>query len=146
MSRAAKAVENFLEGFACSQAVLAEYCEIFKLDREQATKLAAGFAGGMRLGSTCGTVTAAYMILGLKCAGDQAEKPEGRKPVYTATAAFVERFEAENGSLSCKGLLGCDISTVEGLAMAKEKNLFKSVCPRFVRSAAEILDDMLENG
>lgn len=145
MSRAARAVDNFLAGFACSQAVFAEYSELFNLDRQQAIKIAAGFAGGMRIDSTCGAVSAAYMVLGLNFGTRQCEKAEGRKPVYAATDYFTKRFAEDNGALNCKGLLGCDISTAEGLTVAKEKNLFKTVCPRYVRSAAELLDEILKD-
>jgi len=146
MQRPAKAVENFQAGFACSQAVLAEYGELFDLRREQAIKLAAGFAGGMRIGSTCGTVVAAYMVLGLKFGGQDCGKLEGRKPVYEAISDFNRRFTAENGSLNCKDLLGCDISTAGGLEIARQKDLFRTDCPRFVRSVAELLDEILANG
>ncbi len=146
MQRATRAVDNFLAGFACSQAILAEYAELFDLRREQAIKIAAGFAGGMRIGSTCGAVAAAYMILGLKFGRQQCENQEGREPVYTAIMDFNRRFEADNGSLNCKNLLGCDISTAKGLDTAKKENLFRTLCPRFVRSAAELLDEMLDEG
>jgi len=146
MSRASNAVENFLEGFACSQAIFAEYCQQFAFDRDQALKISSGFAGGMRMGATCGAVTGAYMVLGLKFGMDPCEKPEGRKPVYDAVNDFTRRFEADNGSLNCRALLGCDISTVKGLEIAKEKDLFRTVCPRFVRSTVELLDEILENG
>ena len=145
MSRASNAVDNFLEGFACSQAVFAEYCQLFDLDREHALKMSSGFAGGMRMGATCGAVTSAYLVLGLKFGRSPCEKPEGRRPVYGAVSDFTRRFEADNGSLNCKALLGCDISTAKGLETAKEKDLFRTVCPRFVRSSVELLDEILES-
>jgi hypothetical protein len=40
--------------------------------------------------------------------------------------------------------LGCDISTDEGIAQAREKGLFSDLCPRLVRDAVEILDQMEE--
>ncbi len=146
MQKPAKAVENFLAGYACSQAILAEYGELFDLGREQALKLAAGFAGGMRIGSTCGSVIAAYMVMGLKFSGEDCGKLEGRKPVYEAMSDFNHRFTADNGSLNCRDLLGCDISSASGLETARQKDLFRTACPRFVRSAAELLDEILENG
>jgi hypothetical protein len=42
--------------------------------------------------------------------------------------------------------MGCDISTPEGYEAAKEKGLFTSVCPKFVRDAAEILEEMVAEG
>ena len=79
MSRVEQAVSCFKGGFNCSQAVLSTYAQDFGLDREAALKLAAGFGGGMgRMAGTCGAVTGAFMVLGLKHgpteAGDQTGK------------------------------------------------------------------------
>ena len=144
MDRSARAVDSFLDGYACSQAVFTEYCELFDLDREQAVKIAAGFAAGMRMAGTCGAITGAYMVLGLKFGNSQSQTPEGRKEVYEAVDEFTQRFSKKHGTLNCKELLGCDISTAAGLEQAKEQDMFKSVCPHFVRSAADILNSMLE--
>jgi protoheme ferro-lyase len=43
----------------------------------------------------------------------------------------------------CRDLIHCDIDTAEGLAMARQQNLFVTVCPKFVQDAAEILEEML---
>jgi hypothetical protein len=43
-----------------------------------------------------------------------------------------------------KGLLDCDLSTLEGSAYAKEKGLFAKICPQFVHDAVEILEGMGE--
>jgi hypothetical protein len=37
-------------------------------------------------------------------------------------------------------LLGCDISLPEGLRRAKDDNLLTTLCPKFVRDAAEMLE------
>jgi C_GCAxxG_C_C family probable redox protein len=67
MSEIENAVSMFEEGFVCSQALLATYGAHFGLDREIALKAAAAFGGGMaRMGETCGAVTGAFMLIGLK--------------------------------------------------------------------------------
>ena len=116
----------------------------FGLDRDTALKLAIGFGGGMgRMAGTCGAVTGAFMVLGLKCGATQADDKEAREQAYERVREFARRFEARNGSIVCRDLIGCDISTPEGLAMAREKELFATVCPRFVQEAAEVLEEML---
>jgi hypothetical protein len=50
-------------------------------------------------------------------------------------------FIAKHGSLSCKKLLGIDLSTPEGAAQASDKNLFDSVCAPLVASAADLLEE-----
>ncbi len=57
---------------------------------------------------------------------------------------FARRFKARYGTILCRELLGCDISTPEGRNLAKEKGLFAELCPQLVRDAAEIVEQMLE--
>jgi hypothetical protein len=47
------------------------------------------------------------------------------------------------GSLICRELLGCDISTPDGFQSAKERELFSTVYPRFVQDAAKIVEEMI---
>ena len=62
-----QAVNNFREGSNCSQAVISVYAEQLGLSRKTALKIAQGFGGGMgRMTKTCGAVTGAFMVLGLK--------------------------------------------------------------------------------
>jgi len=56
---------------------------------------------------------------------------------------FVNRFEARNGSIMCKELLGCDISTPEGMKIIEDKKLFETLCPKLVQDAAEIIEQIL---
>jgi C_GCAxxG_C_C family probable redox protein len=144
MSRAEQAVSTFKDGFTCSQAILATYADCFGLDRPLALKLAAGFGGGMgRMAGTCGAVTGALMVLGLKDGPTGADDQKGREAIYQRVREFAQRFEARNGSTVCRDLIQCDISTPEGLALAQQQKLFKTVCPKFIQDAAEILKDML---
>jgi C_GCAxxG_C_C family probable redox protein len=139
------AVSCFNDGFSCSQAVLATYAELFGLDRDRALKVASAFGGGMgHLGETCGAVTGAFMVIGLKCGQtEDADDKETKKKTYRLVKVFAEKFKALNGSISCTELLGCDLSTPEGMKRAKEQNLFVTLCPTFVRDAAELLEELL---
>jgi len=143
MGKVDQAVECFCGGAACSQAIAATYGPDFGLPREQAMKVASGFAGGMRLGETCGAVTGAFMVLGLKFGGADCETRDGRDAVYAALADFVRRFEQRNRVVICRELLGCDISTPDGARKANREGLFRTICPNLVKDAAEILEEML---
>ena len=138
------AVDLFRQGCACSQAILAVYGRPLGLSRDLAMRLAAGFAGGMRQGETCGAVTGALMVLGLRHASADGHTPAGRNAVYQRAAEFAERFKARNGSVVCRELLGCDISTPEGMRQAERQGLFKTTCVKMVEDAAAILDEMAE--
>jgi C_GCAxxG_C_C family probable redox protein len=141
MNRIEKAVARFAEGFNCSQAVFSSFAE--GINEETALKMASGFGGGMgRMAETCGAVTGAMMVLGLRF-GATLPTPLEKERIYALIRDFSDRFKARNGSILCRTLLNCDISTPEGLHVAKEKNLFKTSCPKYVQDAAEILEEML---
>ena len=142
-SKIETAAERFDKGFNCSQAVLSSFCEQFGLDYETALKIATGFGGGMHINGTCGAVTGAVMVLGLKY-GNTGEDKQAKEKTYKKVIKFANRFSARNDSVKCYDLLGCDITTLEGVQIAREKGLFDSVCPKIVRDAAEILEEMLE--
>jgi len=138
------AVACFKEGFSCSQAILSTYGAPFGLEGQTALKAAAAFGGGMAgLGEVCGAVTGALIVIGLKHGHTQAKDKETKEKMYARTRDFTGRFRSQHGSLLCRELLGCDLTTPEGVATARQKGYFTELCPRFVRSAAEILEDVL---
>jgi len=139
-----QAVDVFKEGSNCSQAVISVYAEDFGLSRENALKISRGFGGGMgRMAQTCGAVTGAFMVLGLKYGNADIHDKEAKERIYGLVREFACRFENRNSSIVCRELLGCDISKPEGAATAKENGLFASVCPKLVGDAAEILEEMM---
>jgi C_GCAxxG_C_C family probable redox protein len=144
MSKVERAVACFEKGFNCSQSVLSTYAEQFGLDHETALKVAAGFGGGMgRMAGMCGAMSGALMVIGLKYGAVQAEDKQAKETTYEQVRAFARRFMDRHGSTLCKELLECDISTPEGLKRAREHNLFATRCSQLVRSAAEILEELL---
>jgi C_GCAxxG_C_C family probable redox protein len=148
MTESAKRVENavqkFLSGYACSQAILAAFGADWGLDESTAAKLGAGFGGGLgRLGFACGAVTGAVAILGMALSNGQGADTANREKVYMAVQEFCRRFSARHGSVDCRSLIGRAIASSEDFAAARQANVFRTVCPEFVRSAAEILTEML---
>ena len=144
MSRVELTVSCFREGFSCSQAILSTYGTQFGLNREIALKVAEAFGGGMcHMGETCGAVTGAFMVMGLKYGRTIAGDKQSQDKTTSLVNEFVNRFKSRNVSIVCKELLGCDLSTPEGTSMAKEKNLFATICPKFVQDAAEIIEQIL---
>ena len=82
------------------------------------------------------------MVLGLRHTQENNNTPAGRVEVYTRIVDFAQRFKKRNGSLICRDLLGCDISTPEGMKQAKEQKLFSTTCVKMVQDAGEILEEM----
>ena len=97
----------------------------------------------MRMGKTCGAVTGAYMVLGLAFGGPNCSKMDGRQRVYAATSEFTANFMETHGTVKCSDLLGYDISTPEGIQSVHEQNLFQTICPKFVKTAAEFLERLI---
>ncbi|MBO5152610.1 MAG: C_GCAxxG_C_C family protein [Methanobrevibacter sp.] len=137
MSRVNDAVQLFDNGHLCSQAVFKVFCEDFGLPASEAFKIGACFGSGMRQGEVCGACTGALMVLGLKYGDDKAKCGE-------VSDEFFEEFKKENGSFICRDLLGCDISTPEGVRSARDQNLFRELCPKMVASAVEITEKIME--
>ncbi|MCR4403857.1 MAG: C-GCAxxG-C-C family protein [Candidatus Acetothermia bacterium] len=145
MERSERAALLFNEGFNCAQAVLGAFGPGLGLDRELALKVAGPFGGGMgRTGGTCGAVAGGLMALGLKFGPTRTGDEGAKERAYGLVREFFEEFEARNGSVLCKQLLGCDLSAPEGQKRAREAGLHSSLCPKFVRDAAEILEWLLE--
>jgi len=96
----------------------------------------------MRTGDTCGAVAGAIMVLGLRYGSEECVTAAGRAGVYRKVEEFTRRFRERNEFLLCRDLLGVDTSTPEGLAKAKELNLFRTRCPALVEDAATILEEM----
>jgi C_GCAxxG_C_C family probable redox protein len=144
MDRVEAAVELFRSGCACSQAVFGAFAPVHGVDESHALRLASGFAAGMRMGGTCGAVTGGLMALGLAVADDpRCRTADGRQQVYAAVNEFCVEFRRRRGGLDCRELLGCDISTPEGLQQAKDKDLFATTCVELVRDAATIVDGII---
>ena len=144
MDKVQKAIDYFKEGFSCSQAVLAAFCEPLGLDRTTALKISQSFGGGMaHMGETCGAVTGALMVIGLKHGRTRADDDRAKEKTYELVQELVEKFRSEHGSIVCKELLGYDISKDEELKDAQEKQLFDELCPKLVQTSAKILKDLL---
>lgn len=145
MDNIEQAVTFFQRGFSCSQAVCAAFAPEFELDAETALKISGAFGGGCgRQGELCGAVAGAMIVLGLKHGRIRAEDITTRDACYAAVQSLWREFRARNGGrIDCRGLLGCELGTPEGAARAKQLDFHNKVCPKFIRDAAEILDQLL---
>jgi C_GCAxxG_C_C family probable redox protein len=145
MSDVEKAVSCFNEGFVCSQEVLTAYAEQFSLDRESALKVSAAFGGGMgRMGETCGAVTGAFMVIGLKYGRTTVQDTQSHEKTNRLVKEFVDEFKSINGSIVCRELLGCDLSTQDGLKTFVDRKLRDNLCTKLVRDAAQIVEQLLK--
>ena len=144
MSRAEEAKKQFEKGFSCAPAVFSTYSEQLGLGKELALKIACGFGGGIgRMGRTCGAVTGAVMVIGLKHGQVDLADEESRRKTHKLVKEFIDRFTALHGSIECRELIGYDLSDSAELKLAKESEVFQNKCPSFVYDSARILEDIL---
>ena len=136
-------LEQFGQGFDCSQVVLAQAAGKLGISVEEARKMAAAFGGGMWRGDTCGCVAGALMAIGLRYGtatpNDQAQKDE----MLAKKAAFEEKFRARGGSCICREILGYDLSVPAEMEKIQEQQLLTTRCPQVVCDAWAALEEVL---
>lgn len=144
MDRVALVVERFKDDLDCAQALLCIYGPEYGLDSEMAVRIADAFTGGIgRTGRTCGAVTGALMVMGLKYGEKASGNCSPEKKTHRLTKEFINRFISLNGSITCKELLDCDLSKPEVLGSKETKHLFQNLCPKYVQDAAELIEELL---
>ena len=92
MTRVDEAVYLFDNGYVCSQAVFAVFCEEFGLSKSEAFKIGACFGSGMRQAEVCGACTGALMAIGLK-------HGEDKKACDELSNRFFSEFEKAHQSV-----------------------------------------------
>ena len=142
-SRVNEVVEFFTNGkdYNCAQSVFSSYCEDFGMDRETALKLSCALGAGMgRLGQTCGAVSGACLVIGLKHGRFLPDDMESKENTYALVQEFGERFLERNKTLNCNEILQLDLRHADKQVIRER---FREVCPRIVKDAAEILESIL---
>lgn len=135
------AQDRFAQGFSCSQSVFSAYASQLGLDDEIALKLASPFGGGVaHQGNLCGAVTGALLALGLARGHTTKDKKDD---TYRLAEEFLRRFRERNSTILCRDLIGYDISTPPGLQAARDGKVFKTICPKLVKDAVELLGECL---
>lgn len=135
----------FKKGFSCSQAVCAAFAPGLDLDAETALKLSGPFGGGCgRQGELCGAVAGAMLVLGMKHGRTRCDDTATRDACYAAVQELWRGFRQRNGGkVDCRSLLGCELGTPEGRAQAERMEFHTRVCPKFIRDAGELLEELL---
>lgn len=107
MTYVEKANENHKKGYNCAQSIICAFADLFGLDEQTAYKMSEGFGSGMggRM-ETCGALTGAYMVLGMKNCSEELGNRTSRMETYQLVKKLTAEFEAMNGSALCKELKG----------------------------------------
>lgn len=152
-SRKEKAMELFTQGYNCSQSVVLAYADVLGLDWEQAAKMSASFGGGLgRLRHVCGTVSGMSMVAGMLTGASNPKDTEQKRENYEVVQKLAKEFEARNGSIICRELLGLDTAKPpvgekyrDGAAPEPRTAEYykKRPCVKLVGEACDILESIL---
>ena len=140
-SKVNDAVACFNDGFNCSQAILSTYCGEFGMDKKTALRISCSLGAGMgRLQETCGAVSGAYLLIGLKYGKVLKDDDPAKEKTYAMVQEFSRLFTERNSTTKCRELLGIDL--INGDRQTALERV-KSICPRMVKDAAEIIETIL---
>ena len=129
-TRIARTMENHKKGYNCCQSVACAYCDLVGVDEETMFKAAEAFGAGMGgMEATCGAVSGAVLLAGLKNSCGNLNMPVSKGATYKLSKEIVAKFQAKNGSVICKELKGmetgcplrsCDGCIEDAAALAEE--------------------------
>ena len=147
MNKADRAEELFRMGYNCSQSVYAAFAEELGMSVEEAAKRACPFGAGFgKLREVCGAVSGMVLVLGDLCGYQDPTDAAGKQALYALVQQMCGSFEASEGSLICRDLLG--LAKGEDLAepaVRTEEYYQSRPCVGACRRAAEILEAEMES-
>lgn len=139
-----KALSYFNNSFNCAQSVLTSFSAELGLSEDECLKISCAFGAGMgKQQDTCGAVSGALMVLGLKF-GKALNDPESKKEnTYDKAKLFLQAFEEKHGSIKCKDLLqGLNMNNEKDLKKINELGLFENACESYIKTAVEIIENI----
>ncbi len=120
------------KGYNCAQAVACTYCDLVGVDEETMFKMTEALGLGMGgMEGTCGAITGACVLAGMKNSTGNLEKPNSKGASYKLSRQIVEEFKNQNGATQCRDLKGVDTGKV------------LRACPDCIRDAARIAESVL---
>ncbi len=99
-------------GFNCAQSVAIPFCRELGMDEGAAMRALEGFGAGMGgMSQTCGALSGAVFVAGLKCSDGNLEAPASKKQTYGVCKALCEEFTERCGASVCREIKGVDTGT-----------------------------------
>lgn len=147
-NRIQQSVELFMQGYGCSQSVVAAFADLYGVDDQTAKRMAAGFGGGVgRMRMMCGAVSGLVIMAGLDCGQTEGSDKEGKAACYKVVQDLLATFKERNGSVICAELLGmngCKVVTDTNIPDERNAEYYKKrPCAKKVESAARIFAEYL---
>ena len=143
MDHGMKAMELFVEGYNCAQAVAVAFCDITGLDEKTTARMVSPYGGGMgRLREVCGAVSGMFFVLGYLYGYDNADADETKKELYGRVQDLAGQFREKCGSIICRELLDNPPSAPNPSPRTAEYYKDRP-CAILVKTAAELMDDFI---
>lgn len=131
-TRVEQTMERSKKGYNCAQAVACTYCDLVGVDETTMFKMTEALGLGMGgMQGTCGAVTAACMLAGMKRSSGNLEMPDSKGASLKLSREIVQRFEDQNQAVICRDLKGVETGKV------------LRACPDCIRDAAAIAEQVL---
>ena len=143
MDHGMKAMELFVDGYNCAQAVAVAFCDVTGLDEKATAKMVSPYGGGMgRLREVCGAVSGMLFVLGYLYGYDNADADETKKELYARVQGLAGQFREKCGSIICRELL--DNPPSDPNPSPRTAEYYKDrPCAILVKTAAELMDDFI---
>lgn len=140
VSHTEKAVQLFMEGCNCSQAVFAAYADDVGMSKETALRLSSSFGGGMgRLREVCGTVSAMFLVAGLLAGYSDVADKSLKDRHYQLIQQLAAEFREAHGSIICRDIL--KTNDTSPVSAERTPEFYRTrPCVKCIVTATEILD------
>ena len=133
MTKKDKAIELHNKKYNCAQAVACSFCGEIEVSERLLFKATEAFGRGMGdMQETCGALSGAVMLAGLKCSDGNTADPNSKAATYKVSKAMVESFADKTGGTVCKELKG--IGTGKVLCS----------CPDCIKAGVEVVEEILK--
>lgn len=136
----------FLQGYNCSQSVVAAFAPQLGLTEEMALRLSAGFGAGIgRMREVCGAFCGVVTVLSMVYADPTDPKDKSR--IYALVQEAAEQYRSRNGgSIICRELLAKAGAAPAGGTAAEERTADyykKRPCPELCRICADLCAEFI---
>ena len=146
IERMTAAIENYLSGYNCAQAVALAFADVYKLSPDMALKISSSFGCGIaHMGEVCGATSAIFMLAGLENGPTQPTDTEGKKTNFSTVKLLANKFKTmHHDSLLCRDILRLSKNDTPQAPTPQIAEYYaKRPCTYRVGSAAEIFCDYL---
>lgn len=132
MTKKEAAIAYHDKNYNCCQAVVCAFAEETGIDQETLFKACEAFGLGMGgMDATCGALSGAVMLAGLKNSDGNLKNPSTKRDTYRLASEIVKRFKEKTGGTICRELKGVDTGKM------------LCSCPDCIRCGVETAEEVL---